>query len=437
MPTRHIGLLTLLQRWWSVMALATGAGGLVAYAYGTRITPTFEAEAQLVVEAPAVAGGGQEAAELVPTYAELVRSTAVLESSLRAAKSPLTPDELRSNVRGESERETRLITIRARDRDPAQAVLLANGLAAGLGRFVSVAPSRSPPGRQVRPRPRVRIVERATEATRIRPRSLLLIEFGALAGLFGALAVVLFVESRSRRVKDEDELVRLVPAGVLGSVNGGSVSPRLARSLVDRARTAPGEVESYRRLATRIAVANRDEVPQSLLVVGAQATDGSGLVAAKLALALAGEERRVVLADFAGDGRIARLFGIGKRKDPGALVRRSKPLSHGGVILDRFRPRSGRPLLLAMPRGSGPHTLSVAEARALVALLSAQADVLIVHGPSPNRSRGALTWARAAAATVLVVRSEHTRRENVVRALEGLEPLGTNVVGAILRTGRI
>jgi capsular polysaccharide biosynthesis protein/Mrp family chromosome partitioning ATPase len=436
MPTRHIGLLTLLQRWWSVMALATGAGGLVAYAYGTRITPTFEAEAQLVVEAPAVAGGGQEAAELVPTYAELVRSTAVLESSLRAAKSPLTPDELRSNVRGESERETRLITIRARDRDPAQAVLLANGLAAGLGRFVSAAPSRSPGG-QVRPRPRVRIVERATEATRIRPRSLLLIEFGALAGLFGALAVVLLVESRSRRVKDEDELVRLVPAGVLGSVNGGSVSPRLARSLVDRARTAPGEVESYRRLVTRIAVANRDEVPRSLLVVGAQATDGSGLVAAKLALALAGEERRVVLADFGGDGRIARLFGIGKRRDPGALVRRSKPLSHGGVTLDRFRPRSGRPLLLAMPRGSGPLTLSLPEARALVALLSAQADVLIVHGPSPNRSRGALTWARAAAATVLVVRSEHTRRENVVRALEGLEPLGTNVVGAILRTGRI
>jgi Mrp family chromosome partitioning ATPase len=90
-----------------------------------------------------------------------------------------------------------------------------------------------------------------------------------------------------------------------------------------------------------------------------------------------------------------------------------------------------------MPRGSGPLTLSLAEARALVALLSAQADVLIVHGPSPNRSRGALTWARAAAATVLVVRSEHTRRESVVRALEGLEPLGTNVVGAILRTGRI
>jgi succinoglycan biosynthesis transport protein ExoP len=434
MPTRHIGLLSLLRRWWSILALATGAGGLLAYAYATRITPVFEADARLAVEA-AVAGGGQEATELVSTYAELVRSTPVLESALQNAKAPLTPNELRSNVRGESEQQTRLITIRARDRDPAQARSLANALAAGLVRVVSVAPGPTLPGRQVRQPPRVRVVEPAVEATRIRPRSLLLTEFGALAGLFGALAVVLLVESRSRRVKDEDELVRLVSVRVLGSVNGGSVSLRFARSLVDRTRTASDEDESYRRLVTRIAVANRDEAPRSLLVVGAQATDGSGLVAAKLAVALAGEAKRVVLADFAGDGSIRRLFEIGKRRDAGA-IKRSKPLSHGGVTLERITPESGTPLLLAMPRASGPHILNLVEARALVALLSAEADVLIIHGPSPSRSRSALTWARAVAATVLVVRSEHTRRESVVTALEGLEPLGANVVGAVLHTGR-
>jgi capsular polysaccharide biosynthesis protein/Mrp family chromosome partitioning ATPase len=434
MPTRRIGLLTLLRRWWSVLALATGAGGLVAYAYGSRVTPTFEADAKLIVEAR-VGGGVQEAARLVPTYAELVRSTPVLESALRAARAPLTPGELRPNVRGESVRETRLITIRARDRDPTRAVLLANALAAGLDRFVSAPRSASPPGRRVEQRPQVRVVERAAAATRVRPRSLLLIEFGALAGLFAALAVVFLVESKSRRVKDEDELVRLVPAGVLGSVNGWSVSPRLARPRVDRARTPSDEVEAYRRLATRIAVANRDEVPRSLLVVGAQATDGSGVVAAKLALALAGEGMRVVVADFSGDSRISRLFGIGRRRDGGALVKPSKPLRHGGITLDRFTLGSALPLLIAMPRGSGPPTLSLVEAQALVELLSAEADVLIVHGPSPSRSRGGRTWARAAAATVLVVRSEHTKRESVVTALEGLEPSGTNVVGAVIRTG--
>ena len=50
-------------------------------------------------------------------------------------------------------------------------------------------------------------------------------EFGALAGLFGALAVAVLVELWRRGVRDEHELAR---AGfpVLGSVEGGALARR-------------------------------------------------------------------------------------------------------------------------------------------------------------------------------------------------------------------
>ena len=61
-----------------------------------------------------------------PTYAELVKTRPVLEATLDALRIGLTPDELRSNVRGEANAETRFVTIRARDGDPSRAVALAN-----------------------------------------------------------------------------------------------------------------------------------------------------------------------------------------------------------------------------------------------------------------------------------------------------------------------
>jgi capsular polysaccharide biosynthesis protein len=437
MSTVSIGLLPFLRRWWPLVAVVTAWGGFLAYTYASRVTPIYEARAQLIVEGPAGGGGAREAAELAPTYAELVRSTAVVESAILATKAPLTPDELRPNVRGESEKETRLVTIRARDSDPARAVSLANGLASGLIAFVSIAPSARPPKQTAKSRPHVGIVERAAHAVPVRPQSLLITEFGAIAGLFCALAVVLFAESRRRKIRDEEELAQLAQVAVLSSVNGASTSRRLARSLVVRTRYDASELESYHRLATRIAVANGDVVPRSLLVMGAQGTEGSGMVAAKLALALARDGRRVVLADFGEDGKIASFFEIASYKDPGPLVKRSIPVRHGGITLDRFPLRSATPLVLAVPRDPLPRSLGFAEAQALVALLTAEGDVFVVHGPAPGRSRQALTWARAVVASVLVVRSEHTKRDNVVTALESLEPVRRTIVGTVLAKGRV
>jgi Mrp family chromosome partitioning ATPase len=71
-----------------------------------------------------------------------------------------------------------------------------------------------------------------------------------------------------------------------------------------------------------------------------------------------------------------------------------------------------------------------------VTLLSADADLLIIHAPPPSHSRSTLTWARAATATVLVVRAKRTRRANVRAALQGLEPVGAKLIGAVLHSGR-
>jgi capsular polysaccharide biosynthesis protein/Mrp family chromosome partitioning ATPase len=416
---------SFLRRWWLLIAVAGTGGALVAYLYGTRATPTYEAEAQVLVQA-----GVRPSAE-IPTYAEIVRSTPVVAYALRSTGSPLSVEEVRANVRGEADRDTRIITIRAVDIDRSRAVELANGLAAGLEWYVSAAAATTSAAQATEQTP-IELIEPATSAARVRPLSLLLLEFGALAGVFGALAFALVVEARRSKVTDEDDLVEVGGFPVLGSVNGAW--PRMRTSLLDPTRSSPEEWGDYRRLATRITVASDGAAPRSLVLVGAEGAEASSAVGAKLALTLAQDGQRVVLADFEGD-RIRRHFRIGARGGGVQLVKRSAPLTYGSTTLDRFALRSGAPLVVALPRQVSAG-LNAEEAENLVRLLCAEADVLIIHAPPPSRSRSALIWARATKATLLVVRAEYTKRADVEEAREGLEPVGTKVIGAVVQGGR-
>jgi capsular polysaccharide biosynthesis protein len=427
MENPRIRLASFWRRWWALIALGAAAGALAAYVYGSRATPRYEAEAQVLVAGGE--GATSQAAALLPTYAELVSSTPVLAYARRTTRTPGSLDELRAKIRGESNQDTRLITIRADDPDPARAIALANGLAAGLRRYVSVTPAPSP-GAHTPPTVKIQEVVPASSAARVRPVSSLLLEFGALAGLLGALAFVLVAEVCRPNVTDEDDLTELGGLPVLGSVNGVS---RAGTSFPDPAQSSLEESAAYRRLASGIMVASNEDAPRSLVLVGAEGSEASWSVGVKLAFAFAEDGRRVVLVDFEGN-QMRRFFRFGKRGQTAAL-KRSEPLTACDTTFDRFSVRSGTSLVLALPRGPSP-TLSHEAARTLLSRLSGGADLLIVHAPPPSRSRSALTWAQAARGTVLVVREGETPRASVVTALEGLAPAGRKVLGTVLQTRR-
>jgi polysaccharide biosynthesis transport protein len=434
MDTWRIGFLATARRWWAVVALATGVGALLAYQYGRSASPTFEAEAMLRVIAPGTELGAlRTAPELAPTYAELVRSTRVLQRAVTALNGRLTLEELRENVRGDVDRDTRLITVRARSSDPAVAVDAANELAKSLDREPSKQPTVAG-SEEPALRTELTIVDPATAADRVRPQSLLLMEFGALAGFFFAVALAVLVDSRRGTVRDEEDLTELTPGTVLGSVDGGPLSRPVRRAL--REDPAREGADSYRRLAGRVVASDGEEVPRSLLVVGAQQGSGSGTVAANLAAALADTGVSVVLADLGEKPEAARLLAPDGRGADGVPVKRDGTLRHDGIVLERYSLSSERAPLLVLPRGGPPRSLDLAGAGALVDLLAAEADVVVVHSGPPPRSPRSLTLARAAEVTILVVRRGHTRRDTVTSTLDSLDLARAKVVVTVLQTGR-
>ncbi|MGH3031768.1 MAG: hypothetical protein ACRDNE_13605, partial [Gaiellaceae bacterium] len=339
----------------------------------------------------------------------------------------LSPAELAPHVRGESDSETRLLTIRARHRNPSVAVALADALTVELRRFVH---SDEGGGRTAARGVRLLILQRDSNPTAVRPRAGLTMEFGALAGLFAALAVAVLVELRRGRVRDERDLARAgVP--VLGSVDGGALARR--RLSLPELRPPSPEVGSYDLLAARISPGGNGGAPRSLLVLGTQAGDRSATVALNLALALAEAGTRVAVADLGRRREITRLAVRNGLHSP--TGKRIGSVRHGKVMLDRFRLERNRPLVLAVPRSADPGRTSWEQAEALVGRLLGEADFLVVHAASLRRSPDALAWARAVDAAVVVARLDRTKREGVESALESLEHARTNVLGTVLNTG--
>jgi len=428
MSWRIARLSSFARRWWGV-GLAPLVGAPLAFAYGSRVAPVYEAQAKLVVSAPVGGQNLNSVAAQVPTYGELVNDIPLLQGALRTLRLPLTPQELQPNVRGEADASTRTLTIRVRNRNPRIAAALANTLARDLIRWVAAAaPTR--PGSHVRPAtPRFTILQSASGAVRIRPRVVLIAGFGGLAGLFGGLAIAVLATTIGRTVRGEDELARIAPIPVFGSVNGGFVRAADGRTLLG---AAVGE--SYRRLSTWILSASTARSPRSLLVVGAQGNEGSAAVAAKLALALAGTMGSVSLTDLASERPIAHLLGIGE-KSASAFAKGSSPLRHGPLTLDRFALRGGPPLVVVFPRERDAWSAGPEEIRAVLADLLAEADFVILHAASLGSAPAALVWARMLDAVVLVVRARHTRRQSVVSAVHAFSLAGAHVAGAVLSTG--
>lgn len=414
MSGRRIGFLSALRRWWAFIVLATGAGALLGYAYASTAEPTYEAQTSLVVDARLGDLRSQQAAAgLIPTYAELVRSRLLLAPAVARLGMPISIEELRQDVRGEAEKDTRLLTIRVRAGDPDDAVAIANAVAAELVGYVERDESNStgvagtPTSGDLRVM--LGIVSLAEDAERIRPRTALTMEFGALAALFGALAACVLAEVRGPRVRDEQDLARTVP-DVLGSVNGSGEGGRYALLAAGIARASPGEAAA-----------------DGLLVVGAQGGDGSASVALKLAAATAGAGQRVVLLDVGGSREISRL----KRTHARTLGKRVPPDRVDGVVLERFRV-SDPPFVIVVRPASDSRLIDRDQAAGLVRRLLRDADSLIVHASSPRRPPDVLVWARAVGRTLLVARRDHTKHQSVTDSLGRLEDAGAHVVGAVL-----
>ena len=410
--------LAVLRRRWSLIVLLAALGGGAAVVLTGRQPPVYQATAsirllpptneELVARASGAASASAEAANEV----EVMRLPAVVAAvAAELGREPAVVPEVRPG--------TSVIDIRARASRPADAADAANTFAQV---YVDDPPEASGG------------VERLSDAEEpTDPVSPGPARNGAL-GLGGGLALGLALanlldrtDDRLRRKEDLEAAVDLPVLGLLPRVS----RRQLEAGAVGVVATGTPSAEAYRTLRTNLQLLAIGRRIRCLQVTSPTSNEGKSTVATNLAASFAQAGQRVIIVD--GDLRRPRVheaFGLPNEVGLSSVLSGQRSLAESIATLD------GQPCLVALTAGPVPpnpdELLGSDRARAVLATLRNNCDILLIDGPAVLPVLDALVLSRHVDATLLVARPERSTRGQVVAALQRLGQVGAPVVGTVL-----
>jgi polysaccharide biosynthesis transport protein len=403
--------LRLLRRWWPTLVIATWVAAVTGFLVASALPPRYEAETQVLIGPPTGDVDTLRASSmLVQTYAQLASSDQVLIPALKAAGAAISPDAARDYLRTSGDDVTRIVTIRFEDANPQLAAGVVSKVAAQLAAFSG--------GDTSRPEGQVSIlVNPQVPQQSVAPRTALLVLLAALMGLLGAVALALIFDRLFPTVRGEDDVPALVGAPSLATIPGTRLDRDEPPVIGELVRPTAGQT-AYRLLASRLGLDSSN--PGLLHVVGIDPSAGAGEVAANVAAVLASAGQRVALVDADPDRVAATLLAT----DPASL------LDDESDEIVEIETRLGFPVIRAA--GPGQITIPGEAVDEIVADFKKDGVPVILVGPPIGGTAVAVQWARRAIGTLVVIRQDGTRRQDLAVAGESLRYVGATIVGAAL-----
>ena len=275
----------------------------------------------------------------------------------------------------------------------------------------------------------VRIVDRAEVPTApVSPRKERTLMLAAVGSGTFALGLVFVLEIFNRRLSSPDDVKRHLGVTVLGvapqvEAGNGQVSLLLGDG-------APPEfAEHLHGIRTNLLLAPGLAEGRTLLVTSSEPGEGKTVAAANLAVSFSRLNQRVLLID--ADLRKPRLHEVfGVEQQPGLTDVLSEKAAH-----DAFW-KTKRDRLWVMPAGSlaaNPADLLGSERFAkLIEVLRAQFDWIVIDSPPVLAVTDPCLIARVASGVLFVVGCGQASRDAGAAAVERLDAVGANLVGALL-----
>jgi capsular exopolysaccharide synthesis family protein len=495
------------RRWAALVSLCVLVVGAATYAIGVRLPKIYQSTATVLVAAAdsgpdaAVSSSGLPPERVVSTYAELLKSRAVVEAAIATAGAQLTYDDASRQLDITPRRDAQLIQVTAHSTRPVEAAALANAVVQ-----TAIDQGRAAQADRLRAR-RTRLAslvdefaaEVATQTRRVDDLRAQPADGSHAADLTHAQAdlaralqsygsATTSLDAANRAAVRTGETLSLLDAAVpaetpaspriginvllasvvalvvglgaavLAEVLGGRLLPpqlaarrtglRLLGTLSQvklgepiSAEDLPGSdlAEAFRHLRSVLRPTFTD-TGASLLVTSAGPGEGKTTVVGGLAVALALSGKRVVVVDAnLHQPRLHQLFAVEAQVGLSTLLVGSGPLDAGGALI-----ATGVDGVWLLPRGPSEQRsvdlLASRRMRQLIKELSVLADVVLLDGPSLAVS-DALTLGGSVSGVMLVFDPARTRQRQARACIARLERSHALPVGLVLnrvrRTGRV
>lgn len=293
----------------------------------------------------------------------------------------------------------------------------------------------------------------------VRPNKVMNLAMGLFAGIAGGILLVFISSQFNRKVSlpgDIELHLKVAELGAIPSANSardprepksalsiiptrkaigqGSVSERL--ELIAWQNQASAMAESYRNTLTSIlAMTAGNGRTRTILISSARSGEGKSTILCNLGISLAEIGQKVLLID--GDLRQPRLhqaFDLPNSWGLTDLLRGQQPIED--LPIEALAKNVEVANLYVLP--SGPLTASIANLlyssrmEILIRRFRRDFDTILIDTPPLTLFSDARILARLADGTILVVRADHTTRDEAMAAKQRLADDGIKILGTIL-----
>ncbi|MFD4009180.1 polysaccharide biosynthesis tyrosine autokinase [Brachybacterium atlanticum] len=422
-------LTILKERWRS--ALLGGLVVLAAVVAATAVqTPMYESTTRTFVQPQAGASvdelntGIVLAGQQIASYSDLVTTPLVLDPVIEELGLSTTSDELARRVTATVRPDTLIIEIKAKDEDPAVAAALADATAASLGTSLESLGSSSGT-----PAIGLTVVSPAVESTSPASPSILMnTAIGLVLALATAVTIALLRDHFDNRVRRVEDVEKAVDHPVIASVP--AIRDAQSAPLVSTLSYEGPQSEAYRSLRTNLQFMACTAEGRTLLITSALPSEGKSSTAINLAAVFSQAGKRVLLIDadlrrpsvaaYTGlEGSAGLTTVLAGDADLMDVV---QPMQAGGldVLTSGVVPPNPSELLASSRMGE---LLAEAESRYDHVILDTS-PLLAVTDP--------VVLAPRVGGTVVVARSDRTRRSQLEVAIDRLSAVGAPVLGIVL-----
>jgi len=244
---------------------------------------------------------------------------------------------------------------------------------------------------------------------------------GAVLGLILGVVLALLLRRFDRRVQNEEEIVEMVGAPVVGRIP----------VIEEKGWKQTLAIESFQFLRANLQLRSTTADFATFAVTSALPEEGKSTVVRRFAEALAFSGSTVIVVDC--DLRRPTLHAaFGTDADPGVTTVLSSDVSPGSLLVDTSAPGirllpAGAPTTIPGSLVTGDHDIGK-----LIRDLTLHADYVLVDTSPATIGADASAIAAEVDATLLVVDAEHVRRPILAAAVEQLHNTEATIAGVVL-----
>jgi capsular exopolysaccharide synthesis family protein len=253
----------------------------------------------------------------------------------------------------------------------------------------------------------------------------------ALAFIFGLLlaaALVPVLDRLENRLRESEDVERAAGARLLGMIPENAFPGRVPTASVR---------ESFQMLRASLTSFNVDETLTRVMIASAGNAEGKTTVATNLAIALAQDERDVILVD--GDLRrrqAAPRFGIDAELGLDAVLLEKRDVSDALVDVEDVEGGRLRLLPVVSPPANPSVLLGSKRMRTVLDELSSMCDMVIIDTPPLLAVSDAIPLIDVVSGVILVARLDQTTRHALIKTAEVIGTAGGTTLGVVATATR-